>query len=311
MIGGMETMKISHDTRNQRGEAMGIDPSHHANARRAIRPGRRFVIACSVLLAVGLCFILYRLNSGPGSRPAEVPAASASDVPVVPRQNVLLLEDPVCLKPVDPSKTRFVLKFNGQDLYFCSEECMTRFLEDPFKYGRIRLKVTVTRPDGTTTTVPVPAPSSLDPTAVPLDPTPAAQETGLPEGDTGVQLTPEPSPDEGVTPVPSRSGETPSVNEPYPGTTPAPDQPGAAPGLSPVPDSTASPDDNGFSLPPTVETGAPTQAEPPVSPKGQQAPTRTVKPNARPVKKPVARPPTQAPPTGDDPPSVDEPGNGM
>jgi class 3 adenylate cyclase/DNA-binding transcriptional MerR regulator len=42
--------------------------------------------------------------------------------------------DPVCLMDLDPTRAPTQLRWRGLDLYFCSEDCLTRFVREPERY---------------------------------------------------------------------------------------------------------------------------------------------------------------------------------
>ncbi len=52
----------------------------------------------------------------------------------------IILQDPVCGLIIDSENTEYSVVFNGKRMFFCSKECMMKFLKDPDKYlGMIHL----------------------------------------------------------------------------------------------------------------------------------------------------------------------------
>lgn len=43
--------------------------------------------------------------------------------------------DPVCGMKIDENETEFQSTYGGKDFYFCSEECETKFDENPEHYA--------------------------------------------------------------------------------------------------------------------------------------------------------------------------------
>ena len=43
--------------------------------------------------------------------------------------------DPICGTQVDEETTEFQTTYGGKDFYFCSEECETKFDENPAQYA--------------------------------------------------------------------------------------------------------------------------------------------------------------------------------
>src|SRR5579872_3816292 len=66
--------------------------------------------------------------------------------------------DPVCSMRVDPAKTLQRFAFHGQDFFFCSAGCRSKFAADPDKYldgGATSANRTKAQPDGTIYTCPM------------------------------------------------------------------------------------------------------------------------------------------------------------
>ncbi|MGH2639316.1 MAG: YHS domain-containing protein [Rhabdochlamydiaceae bacterium] len=46
-----------------------------------------------------------------------------------------MIKDPVCEMMVDEKKSKFKSEHEGQQFYFCSAVCKTKFDNDPHRYG--------------------------------------------------------------------------------------------------------------------------------------------------------------------------------
>ena len=269
----MDTKRHDPDTRRHpKGEGFDTIPPGGLESLA----GRRWLLPAAGM-GVGLLFTLcmafvYRMGMKQATRDAAVAAASAS--PSVAARRVLLL-DPVCRKPVDPSTAPAVLDFGGKSIYFDSLDCLNTFRSDPVKYGAGRIRVHIEpRPDEN----PSPAGRATPGGATLDDPTrgPGAPPPGdsAPNGGAGTldegPLNESPSqPDEGPQPSPRAVNDAPPVTESYPDASAS-----AVPVKAPRPAGkvppAAAPDDNGFSLPPDLKEGPP-----PRRPGGKPAPAAT------------------------------------
>jgi YHS domain-containing protein len=49
-----------------------------------------------------------------------------------------MVRDPVCGMEVNPEKSNWVAEHNGENYYFCSENCQKAFMSDPARYTQIK-----------------------------------------------------------------------------------------------------------------------------------------------------------------------------
>jgi len=52
--------------------------------------------------------------------------------------------DPVCGKEVDPADAPYHYNYAGKTFYFCSEECLKKFIDEPLHYSGAKVKVKIT-----------------------------------------------------------------------------------------------------------------------------------------------------------------------
>jgi len=70
------------------------------------------------------------------TNPAKPEAISiASNRALERQQGGMMAVDPVCGMKVDEESTEFQTTYGGKDFYFCSEECETKFDENPDQYA--------------------------------------------------------------------------------------------------------------------------------------------------------------------------------
>ena len=317
----MKTIRLSNETRQRKsgglrkdeGERTGFWLQGAPPAGRGwsvVPPGKNFILLCVFVVAALAGAVAWKLmNRGRATAGLAVsPSPSVIVVPSGEAQKVLV-ECLVCKKSVDPAQAPWIIEIAGKPIYFDAEECLNAFRTDPTRYARIRYRLDLSKQGAS------PGP---DESASPGGGTPDA--SGSPDGPVGggaLQLPPEAPPDSGPQPIPSSVNDAPSVNERLPSNPPRSDLPDRAPSRAPItgpdqipsdaPASTVpkSPgtqtDDQGFSLPPSnpstpgVKSAAPAKAK--AAPKWRP---RTKKGGA-----------AKSTPTGDDPPSVEEPPQGM
>jgi len=272
------------------------------------QPGRALIITAVALLALvggGVAFAwkydLQKIRTRVTGRPASASTAVASvdpDAPVPlddasptpPQQRVLLLEDPVCKQPVDPKKAQFVLEFGNHSIYFDSLECLQQYRDNPTKFARVRVKVTLS--DAAQAKGPLDDSTPLDDKAGGPPEPPLPEPSADPLNNTEpLALPPASAPEPGVEPKSQPVHDAPSVQESNPPSdVPAklpsdvpnlgpevPRKPAAAAKKKPAPAPTTdtdlpptvepgTPDTNGFSLPPDMGSGPPPRKKPGAKP---------------------------------------------
>jgi YHS domain-containing protein len=164
-------------------------------------------------------------------------AASSEDVGVSGEFKEGEVQDPICKKVISEESAPYHYDFMGKRFYFCSEECMGKFISDPLTYSGAKVKIKVN--------LKVP-PSPVDTTAPDDVLAPYPSELPEPGGSNN-------APSESFEPIDtpadnSGSGETPAAEEPAKeevktGKEPAaaPKEPAAAPEEKPA----APPKDSG------------------------------------------------------------------
>jgi len=149
-------------------------------------------------------------------------------------QRVLLVEDPVCKRTVDPSDAPCVLDLGTTAVYFHSRECLEIFRAS-HSTDRLALAPADSIPSDagkqnpSDELVPGGPPEPLDETAGRDAPRSSSLDEDPPVGATPPTLAPEPPLEQGAPPTPQSVDDAPSVAEKYPESSLPTDLPKAAP----------------------------------------------------------------------------------